>query len=49
MSKEYDMSLYKHAVKVAIESEEMKKLEQVLEPEVKDLRAMAALLFGGEE
>lgn len=49
MSREYDISLYNHAVNVAIESEEMKKAEQVLEPEFKYLRAIAKKVFGGEE
>lgn len=49
MSKEYDLALYNHSVNVAIESEEMKKLEQVLEPEFKYLRAIAKKVFGGEE
>lgn len=49
MSKKYDMTLYNHAVNVAIESEEMKKLEQVLKPEFKYLRAIAKKVFGGEE
>lgn len=49
MSKKYDISLYNHSVNVAIESEEMKKVEQVLEPEFKYLRAIAKEVFGGEE
>lgn len=49
MSKKYDMSLYNNAVNVAIESEEMKKVKQVLEPEFEYLRAIAKKVFGEEK
>ena len=49
MSKKYDISLYNHSVNVAIESEEMKQLGQVLEPEFKYLRAIAKEVFGGDK
>ena len=48
MSKKYGISLYNHSVNVAVENEEMKKVEQVLEPEFKYLRAIAKKVFGEE-
>lgn len=49
MSKNYDISLYNHEVNVAIESEEMKKIEQVLGPELEYAREIAKRIFGDEK